>query len=56
MPVKKRNSNAKSAPIGSMSSKNMRRQKPINGDHLVKIEPLTDSQKLVFESWVKISI
>lgn len=51
MPVKRRNSNAKSAPIGSSSTKSMRRQKPINSDHLVKIEPLTDSQREVFKSW-----
>jgi predicted ribonuclease YlaK len=35
----------------NMSSKQMRRKKPINSDHLLNIEPLTDSQKSVFDCW-----
>jgi predicted ribonuclease YlaK len=50
MPVKKRNNNTV-VPAG-MSVKQMRRKKPINSDHLLTIEPLTDSQKKVFDAWV----
>jgi predicted ribonuclease YlaK len=49
MPVKKRNNNAV-VPAG-MSAKQMRRKKPINNEHLLNIEPLTDSQKAVFDCW-----
>ena len=49
MPVKKRNNNAV-VPAG-MSAKQMRRKKPINNEHLLNIEPLTESQKSVFDRW-----
>ena len=31
----------------------MRRKKPINNEHLLNIEPLTDSQKAVFDCWAE---
>lgn len=31
----------------------MRRKKPINNEHLLNIEPLTDSQKAVFDCWTE---
>ena len=34
-----------------MSSKQMRRKKPINLDMMVKIEPLTDNQQVLFDSY-----
>ena len=34
-----------------MSAKQLRRTKPINLDHLKVIEPLSDNQKTVFESY-----
>ena len=47
MPVKKR----KPQSPASMSAKQLRRTKPINLDHLKVIEPLSDNQKTVFESY-----
>ena len=34
-----------------MSTKQMRRKKPINTDHLTTITPLTEGQRKVFECW-----
>ena len=48
MPRKRKNGGT---PIAAMSSKQIRRAKPINIDHLKTIEPLTDNQKKVFESY-----
>ena len=48
MPRKKKNGGT---PIAAMSSKQIRRAKPINIDHLKTIQPLTDNQKRVFESY-----
>ena len=40
------------SPIGiGMTAKQMRRKKPINTDLLVDIEPLTDNQKRLFDSY-----
>ena len=47
MPVKKR----KQQSPASMSAKQLRRTKPINLDQLKVIEPLSDNQKTVFESY-----
>ena len=47
MPVKKR----KQQSPASMSAKQLRRTKPINLDHLKVIEPLSENQKTVFESY-----
>ena len=46
---KKRNGDQ---PIGvGMTAKQMKRKKPVNGDYLVNIEPITDNQKRLFESY-----
>ena len=40
------------SPIGiGMTAKQMRRKKPINTDFLVDIDPLTDNQKRLFDSY-----
>jgi phosphate starvation-inducible PhoH-like protein len=41
----------KDGSFANLKSKQLRRKKPINGDHLIKIEPLTPSQEKVFEYW-----
>ena len=46
---KKRNGDQ---PIGvGMTAKQMKRKKPVNGDYLVYIEPITDNQKTLFDSY-----
>tara|TARA_B100001109_G_scaffold147437_1_gene120086 strand:+ start:377 stop:1129 length:753 start_codon:yes stop_codon:yes gene_type:complete len=46
---KKRNGDQ---PIGvGMTAKQMKRKKPVNADYLVNIEPITDNQKRLFESY-----
>ncbi len=41
-------------PVGAgMTAKQMKRKKPINTDMMREIEPLTDNQKLLFESYSK---
>jgi len=41
-------------PIGvGMTAKQMKRKKPINADMMREIDPLTDNQKLLFESYSK---
>ena len=41
-------------PIGvGLTAKQMKRKKPINTDMMREIEPLTDNQKLLFESYSK---
>ena len=46
---KKRNGDQ---PIGvGMTAKQMKRKKPVNGDYLVNIEPITDNQKTLFDSY-----
>jgi phosphate starvation-inducible PhoH-like protein len=41
----------KEGTFSNIKAKQLRRKKPINGDHLVKIEPLTPSQEKVFDYW-----
>ena len=42
----------KDSPIGvGMTAKQMKRKRPINADLLNKIEPITDNQKALFESY-----
>ena len=42
----------KDSPIGvGMTAKQMKRKRPINGDLLNKIEPITDNQKILFDSY-----
>ena len=41
-------------PIGvGLTSKQMKRKKPINADMMRDIEPLTDNQKILFEAYAK---
>ena len=52
MPRKKKTTD----PIGvgiSMSAKQMKRKKPINTDKMRDIEPLTDNQKILFDSYAE---
>ena len=53
MPAKKRNGNANSSGIGSMSNKQLKRKKPVNSDVMVDIKPLTDSQERFFDAYKK---
>ncbi len=39
--------------INGMSSKQLKRRKPIDSQYLLNIEPLTDNQKLLFDEWDK---
>jgi len=39
------------APGAKMSAKQRKRKKPINEDYLLKIEPLTDNQTLMFDAY-----
>jgi len=39
--------------INAMTSKQMRRKKPINSDMLVDIKPLTENQEVLFEAYKK---
>ena len=41
----------KDGTFANLKSRQLKKRKPINGDHLVKIEPLTPSQEKVFEHW-----
>ena len=39
-------------PIGvGLTSKQMKRRKPLSSDYLIDIEPLTDNQKRLFDSY-----
>ena len=41
-------------PIGvGLTTKQMKRKKPLNADYLVNIEPLNDNQKRLFDSYKK---
>ena len=53
MPAKKRNGNGNSSGIGSMSSKQLKRKKPINTDMMVDIKPLTKNQEKFFDEYKK---
>ena len=51
MARKKRGSSV-DQPIGvGLTAKQMKRKKPLNSDYLVNIEPITDNQKRLFESY-----
>ena len=52
MPSKKRNTPQNPVPFG-MSNRQMKRKKPINLDLMREIEPLTDNQELLFQSYKK---
>ena len=52
MARKKANSGIGTNPIPfGMSNKQMKRKKPINLDYIKKIEPLTDNQRVFFDSY-----
>ena len=51
MPAKKRNKGDAISGIGSMSSRQLKRKKPINSDAMVDIKPLTDNQERFFKSY-----
>jgi len=49
MSRKKRNGDQ---PIGvGLTAKQMKRKKPVNADYLVDIEPITDNQKVLYDSY-----
>jgi len=50
MPRKKRGSELQPIGVG-MTAKQMKRRKPINSDYLLNIEPLTDNQEKLFDSF-----
>ena len=50
MPAKKRKGGS-SVGVGSMSSRQLKRKKPINSDLMVDIKPLTDNQEKFFEAY-----
>ena len=51
MPRRKKSTNSEQ-PIGvGLTTKQMKRKKPINTDYLVDIEPLTDNQQRLFEQY-----
>ena len=52
MPIKKRNTPQNPVPFG-MSNKQMKRKKPINLELMRNIEPLTDNQEILFQSYKK---
>jgi predicted ribonuclease YlaK len=52
MPAKKRNTPQNPVPFG-MSNRQMKRKKPINLDLIREVEPLTDNQELLFQSYKK---
>jgi predicted ribonuclease YlaK len=52
MPTKKRNTPQNPVPFG-MSNRQMKRKKPINFDLMRTIEPLTDNQEILFQSYKK---
>jgi predicted ribonuclease YlaK len=39
--------------IAGMSTKQMKRKKPISSDYLLNVEPLTDNQRIMFEEYGK---
>ena len=50
MPVKKKTTKS---PGQGMTAKQKKRRKPIGGEHMLPIEPITDNQKVFFEEWDK---
>ena len=53
MPRKKRTADQ---PIGvGLTAKQLKRKKPLGNDYLIDIEPLTDNQKRLFESYKTVS-
>ncbi len=51
---RRRSSNNSNQPIGvGLTTKQMKRKKPISADYLLEIDPLTENQKRLFESYAK---
>ena len=50
MPVKKKTTKA---PGQGMTAKQRKRRKPIGGEHMLPVEPITDNQKVFFDEWDK---
>ena len=50
MPVKKKTTKS---PGQGMTAKQKKRRKPIGGEHMLPIEPITDNQKVFFDEWDK---
>ena len=50
MPAKKRKGGS-SVGVGSMTSRQLKRKKPINSDLMVDIKPLTENQEKFFDSY-----
>ena len=51
MPVRTRKNKINGSNGNVISTKQMRRKKPINEEYLLDIKPLTEGQKRVFECW-----
>ena len=52
MARKRRNNSGESQPIGvGLTAKQMKRKKPIHSDYLLDIDPLTENQTRLFESY-----
>lgn len=50
--ARKRRGNNSEQPIGvGLTAKQMKRKKPINSEYLIDIDPLTENQKKLFESY-----
>jgi len=50
--ARKKRATATDQPIGvGLTSKQMKRKKPVNNDYLVDITPITDNQKRLFDSY-----
>ena len=50
MPKKRKNNGDQPIGVG-LTTKQMKRKKPINNDFLIDIEPLTDNQQRLFDSY-----
>ena len=50
MPKKRKNNGDQPIGVG-LTAKQMKRKKPINNDFLIDIEPLTDNQQRLFDSY-----
>ena len=50
MPAKKRNGNGKPIGVG-LTAKQLKKKKPVSSEYLINIEPLTDNQKRLFDSY-----
>ena len=50
--ARRKRSSTNDQPIGvGLTAKQMKRKKPLSSDYLIDIEPLTDNQKLLFDSY-----